>query len=58
MLKKKECHVRREKNKKGYPGTIEKYIDTLKAKNLKIELIEIALNEAGQIDIKIKAKEG
>lgn len=61
MLMKKE---HREKNavkevkRKGYCQTIKNYIETLKEYNLKIENVEINLNESGQIDVKIKAKEG
>ena len=58
MLKKKENHVLKEKNRKGYNGTIENYIKMLKENNFKIELVEINLNEIGQLDLKIKAKEG
>lgn len=57
MLKKKENHAIKEKNKKGYTLMISNYIETLKEQNLKIELVEITLNETGQIDLKIKAKE-
>lgn len=58
MLKKKENHVLKEKNRKGYNATIENYIKMLKENNFKIELVEINLNEIGQLDLKIKAKEG
>ena len=59
MWKKKEHQEKREKivKKRGYNLTIKNYIDTLRESNLKIELVEINLNETGQIDLKIKAKE-
>ena len=58
MLKKKEKRDLHVKNvKKGYIAIIDNYIKLLKDNGMKIDNIEINLNEIGQIDLKIKGKE-
>lgn len=58
MLKKKEKRDLHVKNvKKGYISIIDNYIKLLKENGMKIDNIEINLNEMGQIDLKIKGKE-
>lgn len=56
LPKKKDLSVKKE-NKKGYNLLIDRYIKTFKENNLKIENIEIVLNERGEMDLKIQAKE-
>lgn len=56
IFTKKEQNVK--KDKKGYILTIDKYIKLLKENNLKIDKVEITLNEVNEIDVKIIGKEG
>lgn len=56
IFAKKEQNVK--KDKKGYILTIDKYIKLLKENDLKIDKVEITLNEVNEIDVKIIGKEG